>query len=87
MAWNMIREITEDDHAVLNERAEAFSARHGVGMADPQDDPHAWRTLEHMIDMSQDDRLRRLWLGVFRRAVGSRRAEGVAYGYIGYHVD
>jgi len=38
-------------------------------------------------DTQQDTRLQRLWRRCIGRALGDSRAEGVAYGNIGFHVD
>lgn len=96
MAWATIRKATEEDVARLNERAEAFIARHELprlGILTPTDAAEA--AIDHLIsgygvsheEQAEGRRLRRLWLGIVRRALKESRADGIAHGYVGYVAD
>lgn len=100
MSWSTIRKATHDDHETLNHRAEAFMARHNIPPPTPPeltDATELWRHLDAYLDqralsgswlnMQDGKHLRRLWIAILRRAVGHPAAEGIAYGYIGYHAD
>jgi hypothetical protein len=82
MAWATIRKATEEDVRKLDKRAQAFIERHDLqvtGILRPTD----------AVEEQQDEgrRLNRLWLAIVCRALGDARAEGIAYGYVGYVVD
>lgn len=91
MAWSTIRRATESDVVALNQRANAFMARHDIEELFPDATPTA--TVEEYLAYLRDNhdpkyaRLNRLWLGVVRRALGHNGAEGIAYGYVGFSAD
>jgi hypothetical protein len=94
MAWSTIRLVTKEDYQILNKKAREFATRHGLELKgapiySPLEDLEI--DIEYMInngpDRERGRQLRRLWLGVFRRAVNEPDATGIAYGYIGYHVN
>jgi hypothetical protein len=84
MSWVVIRKITNADTELLNARAIAFQKRRMPHLRPFED----WRYLHDDLYYGKDDPYIypewRAWLKVFRRAVKSNGAEGVAYGYIGY---
>lgn len=91
MAWSTIRKATEADVAALEQRANAFMARHGIESLF-LDATATFMVEEHLAYLRDHDsaeyaHLNRLWLGVVRRALGHKRAEGIAYGYVGFSAD
>ncbi len=93
MAWGTIRRATDKDTEALRIAAERFCKRHGI-------ETHDGFGPESAIDCAlcpgygasdyehdQVKRLRPLWARIVRRALNSPNAEGIAYGYVGYHVE
>lgn len=87
-AWATIRKATNDDDQKLSAAAVRFIARHGLTQLDDQRPVQA---VECGIDQDAESypgefsRLRKLWRAVIKRALGHTWAEGIAYGYVGYH--
>jgi len=90
MAWSIIREASSVDEAKLKKSARRFCDRHGIFYANAEDcETRIWG---HVEDMYQDrpyaaTRLAYLWRKCVQRALGSRSAEGIERGYIGYYAD
>lgn len=90
MAWGTIRAATPTDTHLLEERAQSFLTRHSLSRLDE------WQTAVDAVesyvrpDHEPDDPayrsyLHRLWQRIVRRALAHPWAEGIAYGYVGYH--
>jgi hypothetical protein len=90
MSWSTIRRASENDTTRLTAAAERFCARHDIDYHDC--------TAEFAIDCALDiggspsyehlNRARRLaplWRRIIRRTLGNG-AEGIAYGYVGFHI-
>ena len=90
MAWSTIRIATDGDIEKLNRAATRFMARHEIG--NPAD-VEPVKAVEYAIEPEHESypgefaAERKLWRASVRRALGSRFAEGIAYGYVGYHQD
>ena len=92
MAWSTIRKATEEDVEKLEQRARAFIARHGLEPDIDPNDPFCTRLayeLEGVLYYWKDSKpeLLQYWKRIVKRALGDSRAEGIAYGYVGFHVD
>lgn len=94
MAWSTIRKATADDRDAIEAAAERFIKRHGIKTW--SDEPASSTVDNHIDGLSQKDRvdggergryLGRLWRAAVRRALNERHADGIAYGYVGFHVD
>ncbi|MDD5277870.1 MAG: hypothetical protein PHR16_17575 [Methylovulum sp.] len=93
MPWGTIRRATEEDDRNLRAAAEKFIERHGIECWVIGDDPADGLTA--FLEMSGGSyeqeclqrRLRPLWKRIIRRVLGSQNADGIAYGYVGYHQD
>lgn len=83
MAWSATRRATSEDSAKLERIAERFAERHGIPI-DADGPPGAALTVA--LAVGDRPRLNRLWLRCVRRAFGAG-VDGIAYGYIGSHVD
>jgi len=83
MAWSVIRKATQEDTEKLEARAKAFAQRHGIEV--DEEFLTAVESVEYAID---DDRgeLKGAWKKVNQRALGSKDAEGIAYGHVGFTV-
>ncbi len=91
MAWSTIRNATDADRKRMFEAAARFCTRHNIDTA-------AFESCESAIDFAIDaeerDRkdysgrrkLATAWRRIVRRALDNKYAEGIAYGYVGYHV-
>lgn len=93
MGWHTIRKATEADHEKLNTRAAAFVERNALKtwVGPVVTASHLYVTL---CDMAEDDdpfyatrgkRLLKNWRRVVVRALGHEWAQGICYGYVGYH--
>jgi hypothetical protein len=100
MAWSTIRKATEEDTERLQIAATRFLERHQDEMpylkldAEDLQDPVFTVTFHTDWDESMEDaqriprrRLARLWTRCQRRALRHPHADGIAYGYVGQHVD
>jgi hypothetical protein len=94
MAWGTIRQATDEDIARYRAAAERFIVRHDIRQwndseyNDPTDDVEFH--LEDLVSRGQHEEsryLRRLWLRAVRRALRNPSADGIAYGYVGYHAQ
>lgn len=89
MAWGTIRKATEEDTQRLNAAAIRFIERHGItGLV--YDDETAWSELgDYLAGGGWDDtgntRTLGQWKRCIRRALREPSADGIAYGYVGYH--
>ena len=86
MAWSIIRMATVEDREALERAAVRFCRRHGINTADMVSGVEA---VECEVT-TKDDRGRKLaalWRRVVRRTLGDARADGIAHGAVGYHVD
>ena len=85
MSWSTIRKATEEDRERLNRAAMRFCERH--------DCPYVYgspvENVEAAIanDFYDGVYLRKLWRACVRRALRSNDAEGIEYGYVGFHVE
>lgn len=86
MGIQTIRKATSEDYERLNAAAERFAERHNIQLYDYN--LPAYAQIEYDIEARDEynggPRLRRLWLGVFRRAVRHSSANAIGYGYIGW---
>ena len=82
MSWACLRKATEEDHNRLQTTAERFAARHDMWIfAD------IVGALEVSLNIAEyRPELKRLWLACVRRALRDKRAEGIAYGYVGRNI-
>jgi hypothetical protein len=94
MPWNTLRLATNEDHERLEAAARRYADRHRIRVALAAPDTAVAAVEEHLYDLhaSRDPDLRaayyrRLWRDATRRALRDRRADGIAYGYVGYHTD
>ena len=91
MSWSTIRRATDSDTRALRQAAERFCKRHQLEVT-------AETTPEFEIDCAlypgsgcsyeaedRARRLKRLWARIVRKTLGTN-AEGIAYGYVGFHV-
>lgn len=95
MAWATIRKATAGDLDALEARAKVFARRHEIDIDESDNwaravDFHVQHAKTHGVQSSgwypDGGRLCRLWRRVVRRLFG-RNADGIAHGYVGYHVD
>ena len=88
MAWSTIRPATDDDIEKLNQAAVRFIARHKIN--NPAS-VQSVKAVEWAIEQENESypgefaTERKLWRAIVRRDLGSRFAEGIAYGYVGVH--
>ena len=87
MAWGTLRQATDEDYARLNDTAQRFAKRHGIRVDESALNEVEWAVSEHDDNAHGKRRLRPLWRRCVRRALRDRRADGIAYGAVGYHVD
>ncbi len=100
MAWSTIREATQEDLDALNKAARRFAARHDLQDMDFVKPSQWYDTVDNAVegevsrhrDPNDIDhwyamRLKTLWTRVVRRVLKHPTADGVAYGYVGWHVD
>lgn len=92
MSWSTIRRATDTDNANLEQAAERFCRRHGIEIYECS----AQLAIDCALNpgggcgYAAEDRarhLRPLWRRIVRRVLGSPNADGVAYGYVGFHVS
>ena len=92
MAWSVIRKATSDDVELLEKRGVAFCKRHDIRL---EADDSAVQELDWHIEPRDDDDegqrldrqyLKGLWLAIVRRTLGHSRAEGIAWGNVGFEV-
>lgn len=84
MAWSTIRRASESEIQAVEAAAKRFCSRHGIDRDLGDGDEMAAKVA---LDCECDDRpeLRRLWRRILKRLTGS--SDGIAYGYVGRHVD
>lgn len=99
MAWSTIRKATQEDYAVLNKAARRFADHHNLDTSNFSDRPWYERVdavVEGYAEYHRDPndvehwdamRLANLWRRVVRRALKEPSTDGIAYGYVGSHVD
>jgi len=87
MAWNVIRTATKEDLERLQKAAAAFAVRHKIEVWDGMDPVRCVEDECEYKANKAETKLRRLWIACVWRAVRDRRAEGVAWGKIGYSVE
>ena len=93
MAWSVIREATDEDRELLEQRAVAFCKRHDIPVragdsavqeadwyTEPRDDDDEGQRLDRQY-------LKTLWLRVVRRALKHPWAEGIAWDTVGFSVQ
>lgn len=90
MAWNCLYQVTPEQSRELNEKAHqrllAFCKRHDIPVNDSMPlDMQIEDYVNHMWGFEHKKPLE-YWLykRVLARAYGHPKAEGVAYGYVGY---
>jgi hypothetical protein len=90
MAWNVIREATEEDAQRLLATAERFAKNNGLDI----DEINALAVeseIDYLIEndaySSDGKRLRANWRRAVQRALKHPQATGIAYGYVGYSMD
>ncbi len=94
MAWSTIRQATSIDHSNLKRAAVRFCTRHNIAF---ESESSALGEIESLVSITdsgcgydienQARRLRPLWSRIVKRTLGHSRAQGIAYGYVGYNVD
>lgn len=87
--WATIRRAEEEDYAILQKKAREFCKRHGIsnmGLRDPVDDIDFHIHETSVVEPQAGSYIRRLWQRIVARALREPAAEGIAYGYVGYHV-
>lgn len=97
MGWSTIRKATSEDTERLNAAAQRFVERHELGddvKVVPDESSPLWYELSEYLEVMGTDwpnwdipKLRRLWRQCVRRALREPNAEGIAYGYVGQHVN
>lgn len=93
-SFSIVRPVTDQDYSALAARGRAFVARHNLtieGLESAESDREVYRLIADRLEWFDNDdaraaELRRMWIAVFRRAVGDRRATSIAYDAIGYTV-
>jgi hypothetical protein len=98
MAFRTIRKATDEDYERLNKAARRFSDRHPelrvqkFGVDSWSNAVDTAIGIETMIHSDPNDwdyvgakYLEMLWKRIVRRATNEPNADGIAYGYIGYH--
>ena len=94
MAWSTIRQATSIDHSNLKRAAVRFCTRHNIAF---ESESSALGEIEFVVSINNSSRsfdvenngrrLRPLWSRIVKRTLGHSRAQGIAYGYVGYNVD
>lgn len=92
MAWYVLREATERDYRRLEDAVEQFIADNSSVLADllppVHEGPHMALDVEIAIDTIADTPtgrdLRQVWKTRVAEALQDPRAEGIAYGSVGY---
>ena len=87
MAWSTIRRATQGEKEKLEAAAVKFCIRHDIDRTPGSAVDAVEAEMEFRIYDDNDRRLKNSWLRIARRILGSRRAEGIRYDMIGYHVD
>ena len=91
MAWSTIRKATDDDKIRLYEAAERFCRRHNIDDGDAS----ALDAVEFAVTdcagtasefSDRAKRLRPLWRKAVHRTLQCK-ADGIAHGYVGFHVE
>jgi len=94
MAWGTIRRATDEDEQRLTAAAIRFARRYEIDLIGDEND--AVFEIEGIVDLVRHSewvprplthRLPGYWMAVVRRALREPGAEGIAYGYVGYHVE
>jgi hypothetical protein len=88
MAWIAVRKLRDDDVERIHKSAQKFAERHQIEIKDHQT---AWSAVEEYVQAQEwcfydGGYMRRLWEKCFSRAVGIKKATGVAWSAIGYYV-
>ena len=88
MAWSTLRQATSEDRERLDTTARNFATRHNIAIVGG-DNPV--QTIEWAISdpdpLGFNAHLRKLWRARKKYALRDKRAEGIAWGYIGRNVD
>lgn len=91
MAWSTIREVTEEDFERLNATARRFAERHGKIKTALGGDKPTYRSVDRLAIVNDtgawdyDYRIAAMWRACVRRALREKNADGIAYGYVGFH--
>jgi len=85
MNWATIRKATDEDWTRLNAAALRFASRHGARY----NAGHPVEDVEMTIasDFYNGPYLHQLWRRCVKRALRSKDAEGIRYGYVGFSVE
>jgi len=98
MGWMTIRRATNEDVEALNKAAEKFVEKHGLTDSrlwskDDLADGY-YIAVENFFDFDNRPggdnawaRERKLWKAQVKRTLKEPTAQGIAYGYVGYHAD
>ena len=96
MGWSVIRTATDEDVSRLESSAKRFCKRHGL-KREPEDETATdtvTRECDYANYLSEENEpfggrsaLSYYWRPVVRRALRSSRADGIAWGVVGFHVD
>lgn len=84
MAWSVIRTATQGDVERLETAAQRFATRHQYGVV------KGWNYVELVeCNTAESDYAyhRQLWRRIVRRVLQHSRAEGIAWGAVGFHVS
>lgn len=91
MAWSTIRKATDEDIERLNTAGTRFVEKHGrtwdKGFLVSEEPRSVAQDLADDNDHPDHPYLRKLWRAAVRRALRCRYADGIAYGYVGSHVE
>lgn len=93
MAWSTIRKATETDVEKLEATAKRFAKRYGIEPLEEISQTYTDAVESALMDgiyqnnqYGEWTKLVRLWHKCVERALGAG-AEGIAYNYVGFHVD
>ncbi len=90
--WRAIREAQPYDYERLELVAKRFIDRHNLKIADYNPEYSLYDQLNDYLarldaaGLDDNRRLAKLWWRCIARALNDRRAEGIAYGWVGYSV-
>jgi len=101
MPWQTIRRANRDDIEKLEAAAQRFIERHrsqlrNLGFHHDEETASAAYDLDLIVLPEPDDpqwirgtrtHIRKLWKAITRRTLDAPDADGIAYGFVGYHVD
>jgi hypothetical protein len=88
MAWSTMHKASEEDFERVESSARRFAVRHDLFMVNDCNGENEGLPAHLEVGLIVDDRpgLRPLWRRCVVRALGPG-AEGIAYGYVGFHVN